>query len=176
LAGAFGLSESPRVSDRRAERGDRHFSDLTHSLIAKGFCCCHTTCSVNNHQKHNMLDFVSRSFQSSAIGKYGDTAMSATDTMDDPIILPATEKQIMFARRVASQNQVVLPWEVQQDRRALSRWIDAQAQKPASAPDHPTSKQVAFAERLARAKRRAVPDECFRSRALMSRWIDSNRF
>ena len=102
--------------------------------------------------------------------------MSATDTMDDPIILPATEKQIMFARRVASQNQVVLPWEVQQDRRALSRWIDAQAQKPASAPDHPTSKQVAFAERLARAKRRAVPDECFRSRALMSRWIDSNRF
>lgn len=102
--------------------------------------------------------------------------MSATETMDRSSTLPATEKQIMFARRLASQNQVVLPWEIQQDRRALSRWIDTQAKKPASAPDHPTSKQVAFAERLARAKRRAVPDECFRSRALMSRWIDSNRF
>ena len=100
--------------------------------------------------------------------------MSATDIMTQP--LPATAKQIQFARKLALRNQVILPWEVQQDRRALSQWIDAQARIKYTPGDHPTSKQVAYAERLARAKRMAVPEECFRSRELMSRWIDHNRF
>jgi len=66
---------------------------------------------------------------------------------------------------------------VQQDRRSLSGWIEAQARlKPAAQIDNrPTSKQVAFAEKLARIKRRAVPDECFRDKRLMSKWIDGNR-
>ena len=91
--------------------------------------------------------------------------------------LPATPKQIAYARALALRNQTLLPWEVQQDRRALSTWIDAQARlKPATALDNlPSSKQVAFAERLARIKRRAVPDECFRDKGLMSKWIDGNR-
>ena len=91
--------------------------------------------------------------------------------------LPATERQIAYARSLALKNQTLLPWEVQQDRRALSSWIDAQARlKPVSALDQlPSSKQVAFAERLARIKRRAVPDECFRDKGLMSKWIDGNR-
>jgi hypothetical protein len=91
--------------------------------------------------------------------------------------LPATPKQIAYARALALRNQTLLPWEVQQDLRALSAWIDAQAQmKPLSALDSlPSSKQVAFAERLARIKRRAVPDECFRDKGLMSKWIDGNR-
>ena len=91
--------------------------------------------------------------------------------------LPATERQIAYARSLALKNQTQLPWEVQQDRRALSSWIDAQARlKPVSALDQlPSSKQVAFAERLARIKRRAVPDECFRDKGLMSKWIDGNR-
>lgn len=92
-----------------------------------------------------------------------------------PDHLPVTAKQIAFARKLALQNQVNLPWDVQQDRRSLSRWIDAQAK---SAPVHdmrPTSKQVAFAERIARAKRRDVPDECYRDREMMSRWITSNK-
>jgi hypothetical protein len=78
---------------------------------------------------------------------------------------------------LALRNQTLLPWEIQQDRRSLSAWIDAQAQmKPLSALDsRPSSKQVAFAERLARIKRRAVPDECFRDKGLMSKWIDGNR-
>ena len=89
--------------------------------------------------------------------------------------LPATPRQIAFA--LALRNQTLLPWEIQQDRRSLSAWIDAQAQmKPLSALDSlPSSKQVAFAERLARIKRRAVPDECFRDKGLMSKWIDGNR-
>ena len=92
-------------------------------------------------------------------------------------VQPATPKQIAYARALALRNQTLLPWEVQQDRRALSAWIDAQARlKPATALDHlPSSKQVAFAERLARIKRRAVPDECFRDKGLMSKWIDGNR-
>lgn len=91
--------------------------------------------------------------------------------------LPATPRQIAYAQSLALRNQTLLPWEVQQDRRALSAWIEAQATlKPVSEMDRlPSSRQVAFAERLARIKRRAVPDECFRDRGLMSKWIDGNR-
>lgn len=91
--------------------------------------------------------------------------------------LPATPKQIAFARSLALRNQTLLPWEVQQDRRSLSTWIEAQAKiKPSTEMNRlPSSKQVAFAERLARIKRRAVPDECFRDKGLMSKWIDGNR-
>jgi hypothetical protein len=89
--------------------------------------------------------------------------------------LPATPKQIAYARSLALRNQTLLPWEVQQDRRSLSAWIDAQAKlNPGTQDSRPTSKQVAFAERLARIKRRAVPDECFRDKGLMSKWIDGN--
>ncbi|MDE3026805.1 MAG: hypothetical protein KGH84_00215 [Paracoccaceae bacterium] len=96
---------------------------------------------------------------------------------DNSFALPVTPKQIAYARSLALRNQTLLPWDVQQDRRALSFWIDAQAKlKPVSALDSlPSSKQVAFAERLARIKRRAVPDECFRDKGLMSKWIDGNR-
>ena len=91
--------------------------------------------------------------------------------------LPATPKQIAYARSLALRNQTLLPWEAQQDRRSLSAWIEAQTQlKPVSDMDRlPTSKQVAFAEKLARIKRRAVPDECFRDKGLMSKWIDGNK-
>lgn len=89
-------------------------------------------------------------------------------------VLPATEKQILFARRLAQQNQVVLPWDVQQDRRAMSAWIDAQVKTPAVSDSRPSSKQVGFAERIARARRRNIPDECFRDRGLMSNWINAN--
>ena len=96
---------------------------------------------------------------------------------DTAFALPATPKQIAYARSLPLKNQTLLPWEVQQDRRSLSAWIDAQARmKPLSELDRlPSSKQVAFAERLARIKRRAVPEECFRDKGLMSKWIDGNR-
>ncbi|SFD14845.1 hypothetical protein [Tropicimonas isoalkanivorans] len=90
--------------------------------------------------------------------------------------LPATPKQIAYARSLALRNRTPLPWEVQQNRRALSAWIDAQARRAPTAGDNrPTSRQVAFAERLARIKRRDVPDECFRDKGLMSKWIDGNK-
>ena len=91
--------------------------------------------------------------------------------------LSATPRQIAYARSLALRNQTLLPREVQQDRRSLSAWINAQAQmKPLFALDSlPSSKQVAFAERLSRIKRRAVPDECFRDKGLMSKWIDGNK-
>ena len=92
-----------------------------------------------------------------------------------PFALPATERQIAYARSLAIKNQSLLPWEVQQDRRSFSAWIEEQAKLKPADTSHPTSKQVAFAERLARIKRRAVPDECFRDRGLMSKWIDGNR-
>lgn len=39
--------------------------------------------------------------------------------------LPATPKQLAYARSLARRNGTLLPWETQQDRRALSAWIDA---------------------------------------------------
>jgi hypothetical protein len=102
--------------------------------------------------------------------------MSDSHTTIPQHMLPATPKQLQFARVLAARNHEVLPWEVQQDRRALSEWIDVQSKRSSARADTgASSKQVAFAERLARAKRRSVPDECFKSRELMSRWIDSNR-
>jgi len=89
--------------------------------------------------------------------------------------LPATPKQIAYARRIASRQNVVLPWDVQTDRAKLSAWISTHAGlRPAYDPQ-PSSKQVAFAERLAQRRQVMVPDECFRDRGLLSRWIDHNR-
>src|SRR6056297_1258061 len=84
-----------------------------------------------------------------------------------------------FRRRRSKSSMranAVLPWQAQQDRRALSRWIDEQkaVARNSDAARRPTSKQVAFAERLAAMKRTNVPDECFQDRLLMSRWIDSH--
>lgn len=92
--------------------------------------------------------------------------------------LPASEKQLRFARQIAARLQRPVPDTALADRKALSDWIDSHkgAVRASNRFSHyPSSKQVAFAERLARIKRRAVPDECFRDRGLMSRWIDSNR-
>lgn len=95
---------------------------------------------------------------------------------DAPFALPATPRQIAYARTLALRNQTLMPVMAHHDRHSLSAWIDAQARlKPATGDNRPTARQVAFAERLARAKRRAVPDECFRDKGLMSRWIDGNR-
>jgi hypothetical protein len=98
-----------------------------------------------------------------------------TDNGTDP--LPATPRQVDYARSLALRNRTLLPPEVAQDRRSLSTWISAQARlKPAATMDRrPSSRQVAFAERLARIKRRSVPEECFRDSGLMSRWIERNR-
>jgi len=105
----------------------------------------------------------------------GNTA--ALPSSNDYHQLPATEKQLQFARKIAEGSGITLPWDVQQDRRALSVWIDENRSKLFSGhgSSEPSSKQVAFAERIARMKRRAVPQECFRDRTMMSRWIDSNR-
>lgn len=96
----------------------------------------------------------------------------ATDAQN---VLPATPKQMAYARKIAESRNIILPWEAQQDRRALSQWIDQQLSAPQSYDARPSSKQVAFAERIARIKRSAVPDECFRDRTLMSRWINTNK-
>jgi len=96
--------------------------------------------------------------------------------MDDTTFaLPATPRQIAYARTLALRNQTLMPPVAQQDRRSLSAWIDAQARLKPAMGTLPSAKQIAFAETLARAKRRAVPDECFRDKGLMSKWIDSNR-
>lgn len=97
-------------------------------------------------------------------------------TSNDYYKLPITEKQLNYARHISIASGNAIPWEVQQDRNDLSRWIDVNkaALKTSKFANYPSSKQVAFAERVARLKRRQVPHECFKDRTLMSRWIDSN--
>lgn len=96
---------------------------------------------------------------------------------NDYHVVPATEKQIRFARNIAQRTRVELPADLTSDRRRLSRWIDTHRKQAATSPfsNYPSSKQVAFAERIARIKNRDVPRECFRDKTLMSKWIDSNR-
>ena len=93
----------------------------------------------------------------------------------DTMTLPATPKQIAYARQIAARQNVVLPWDIQADRTKLSAWISTNAALREAYDPRPSSKQVAFAERLARRRHVMVPDECFRDRGLMSRWIDHNK-
>ena len=104
------------------------------------------------------------------------TSLSASQS-NDYYRVPATDKQINFAKQISQRTGIALPKETQQDRYALSHWIDAhKVAKPAGQfPNYPSSKQVGFAERIARMKRRDIPHECFRDRTMMSKWIDANR-
>ena len=90
-----------------------------------------------------------------------------------------TEKQVRFAQKIAQRGGVLLPWDVLQNRRDLSNWIDQNAhilQRGNSALSAlPSSKQVQFAERIARRKKLSVPDICFKDRQTMSQWIDRYR-
>lgn len=91
--------------------------------------------------------------------------------------MPATEKQMDYARSLARKSGDDLPKGIEHDRAALSSWIDAHKPRVIDGPfaAYPSAKQVAFAERIARLKRRDVPQECFRDKTLMSRWIDGNK-
>ncbi|MEP3333543.1 hypothetical protein [Sedimentitalea sp.] len=101
----------------------------------------------------------------------------ASFSSNDYHMVPATEKQIKFARHIALRAKVELPADVASDRHRLSQWIDAHKEASNASPfsSYASSKQVAFAERIARIKHRNVPRACFRDKTLMSRWIDSNR-
>jgi len=105
-----------------------------------------------------------------------ETAQSTVSGSNDYHHVPITEKQLNYARQISQRSGVVLPWEAQQSRFDLSRWIDKnKTAKPSGQfANYPSSKQVGFAERLARRKRSVVPQECFRDRGLMSKWIDAN--
>lgn len=119
------------------------------------------------------------SFQSQFPGIFSSDHGAAPVQGDLPLTqpLPATEKQVSYARILAAKTNSALPKNIERDRTALSKWIDSHK---APAPtgrfaDYPSSRQVQFAERIARLKRSDVPQECFRDRTLMSRWIDSNK-
>jgi hypothetical protein len=90
--------------------------------------------------------------------------------------VPVTEKQLAFARQISTLSSVVHPWEIQQNRYALSCWIDTHkiAKPTGQFSNYPSSKQVGFAERIARIKRRDILRKCFQDRGMMSKWIDRN--
>ena len=102
---------------------------------------------------------------------------TSENSAHDYHVLPASEKQLRYARQIATRKRIVLPYDVQTDRRSLSEWIDRNkmAHVESAYDSYPSSKQVAFAEQIARRKRRDVPDECFKDRSLMSAWITHNK-
>ena len=101
-----------------------------------------------------------------------NTAASSNDYH----VLPATEKQILFAQQIAKRSNIDLPDDALTDRQQISLWIDThKSVVPVTRfSNYPSSKQVGFAERIARIKRRDIPHECFRDRGMLSKWIDSN--
>ena len=113
---------------------------------------------------------------STSYTKMDDTFRSERPS-NDYHILPPTEKQLLYAHRLALRASIVLPSDAQQDRHAISAWINANSQKTSQSKfsNYASSKQVAFAERIARLKRRDIPQECFRDKTMMSRWIDGNK-
>lgn len=107
-----------------------------------------------------------------------EPARDSTDAgSNDYHVMPASQKQLLYARQIAARRGIVLPYDVQQDRTQISAWIDAHKIVHAESQfaRYPSSKQVAFAESIARRKRRAVPNECFKDKGLMSSWIDHNK-
>lgn len=90
-----------------------------------------------------------------------------------------TEKQIRFAHKIAQRGNILLPWNILQDRKELSIWIDQNIhilqRRGSSQGAMPSSKQVQFAERIAKRKRLCVPDICFKDKQTMSQWIDRYR-
>lgn len=119
------------------------------------------------------------SFQPQIPGLFSPRNGAAPVQAEMPLVapLPATEKQMSYARVLAAKSGAALPPGIEQDRGALSKWIDAHKAQTAQGrfSNYPSSKQVAFAERIARAKRNPVPPECFRDKVMMSHWIDSNK-
>lgn len=119
------------------------------------------------------------SFQPQFPGIFSPAQGASPVQHDLPLAQPlaATEKQMVYARVLASKSGIALPPGIEQDRAKLSAWIDThKAPAPKGQFDnYPSSKQVAFAERIARLKRRDVPRECFHDKTLMSRWIDGNK-
>jgi hypothetical protein len=99
----------------------------------------------------------------------------AQQEMALPEPVPATQKQIEYAKSLAEKTNSKLPAGIAQDRARMSKWIDAHKPAPSPFNDYPSSKQVGFAERIAKLKRTQVPPECFKDRGLMSRWIDGNK-
>ena len=89
--------------------------------------------------------------------------MIEPDGPENPVALPVlqpTERQLLYARRIAASACLALPWNIQQDRMALSEWIAANEhclKAREARPDTPSSKQVGYAERIARARRRTIP-------------------
>lgn len=83
-------------------------------------------------------------------------------------------KQIALARDLAARNHAVLPWDVLQNRVAISRWIEGQLLNLKAKPNRATAKQVALATRIARMRHIEVPPECHTSRDLMTQWISNN--
>ncbi len=114
------------------------------------------------------------SYQTSFADLLG-AAPDAQTEMALPTPVPATQKQIDYAKSLAEKAKSKLPVGITQDRARLLRWIDAHKPAPSKFNDYPSSKQVGFAERIAKLKRTQVPPECFKDRALMSRWIDGNK-
>lgn len=91
-------------------------------------------------------------------------------------VVPASEKQIAFARSLAARSGQPLPSTLLRNKAGLSAWIERAKRAPVSKfSAYPSAKQVQFAERIARARRRDIPPECFKDRLMMSRWIDGNK-
>lgn len=91
-------------------------------------------------------------------------------------VLPPSDKQIAFARKLAEERGQAVPLDVETDRRACSEFIDRMLAAPkAGAPSGvrpPSDKQLAFVAKLAAERGIEVPDDAKTDAKACSALID----
>lgn len=83
---------------------------------------------------------------------------------------PPSEKQLMYAQRLAQQLSLELPQEAQSDMSACSNFID-----DALSRAKPTDRQIEFAKIIAASLQQPLPDHVLESSKAISLYIESNK-
>lgn len=83
-------------------------------------------------------------------------------------ITPPSEKQLEFARKIASQNNLTLPQNIELDRKICSDFIEKNRPKIA-----PSQKQIEFAKKLSDEHKKPLPPQFDTDINICSKFIDS---
>lgn len=93
------------------------------------------------------------------------------DNMSENTNSAPSDKQLNFAKLIASKAGIRLPDEVMVDRAACSKFIDENSSKALA----PSPKQLTFANSIASRKKVTIPEDALNNGKLLSEWIDKNK-
>ena len=93
--------------------------------------------------------------------------------MDIKKIEKPTLKQLNYARSLAYKNGALLPWDVQNNKAKITKWITKQVRAVAICTT-PSAKQLNYAKFICRKKKTKLPEYCYSNRDELSRWINKH--